>query len=111
MPLLIDKLKHIFLRFTCSFNRPNLIYEVIPKKGKSTLLDIAKLIKSKFAHQSGIIYCMTKKECENTALIMSKEGIKAVSYHAGLSDKKRNDVQIRWFSNKSNVIIYLIRCN
>jgi len=47
---------------------------------------------------------MTKKECDNTALIMSKEGINAVSYHAGLSDKKRNDVQMRWSSNKSNVM-------
>lgn len=100
----IGKYKNMFLRFTCSFNRPNLIYEVIPKKGKSTLLDIAELIKSKFARQSGIIYCMTKKECDTTALIMSKEGINAVSYHAGLCDKKRNNVQMRWFSNKSNVI-------
>lgn len=79
------------------------MYEVITKKGKSTLLDIAKLIKSKFALQSGIIYCMTKKECDSTALLLSKEGIKALSYHAGLSDKKRNDVQMQWTSNKANV--------
>lgn len=90
--------------FVSSFNRPNLVYEVIPKKGKSSLLEIAKLIKSKFARQSGIIYCMTKKECDNTAILMSGEGIKAVSYHAGLSDKKRNDVQMQWTSNKSNVV-------
>ncbi|XP_060858360.1 recQ-like DNA helicase Blm isoform X2 [Metopolophium dirhodum] len=90
--------------FVSSFNRPNLVYEVIPKKGKSSLLEIAKLIKSKFARQSGIIYCMTKKECDNTAILMSREGIKAVSYHAGLTDKKRNDVQMQWTSNKSNVV-------
>lgn len=46
---------------------------------------------------------MTKKECDNTAMLMSREGIKAVSYHAGLTDKKRNDVQMQWTSNKSNV--------
>jgi len=80
-----------------------LVYEVIPKKGKSTILDIAKLIKSKFARQCGIIYCMTKKECDNTAMLMSREGIKAVSYHAGLTDKKRNDVQMQWTSNITNV--------
>ncbi|KAF0766088.1 Uncharacterized protein FWK35_00001987 [Aphis craccivora] len=90
--------------FVSSFNRPNLIYEVIPKKGKSSLLEIANLIKSKFVCQSGIIYCMTKKECDNTALFLSGEGIKAVSYHAGLTDKKRNDVQMQWTSNKSNVV-------
>lgn len=80
-----------------------MVYEVITKKGKSTVLDISKLIKSKFTLQSGIIYCMTKKECDNTALIMSREGIKAVSYHAGLTDKKRNEVQMLWTSNKANV--------
>lgn len=47
---------------------------------------------------------MTKKECDNSAMLMSREGIKAVSYHAGLSDKKRNDVQMQWTSNISNVI-------
>lgn len=94
----------MYLRFVSSFNRPNLIYEVLPKKGKTTLLDIAKLIKSKFACQSGIIYCMTKKECDNAAMIMSREGIKAISYHAGLTDKKRINAQLQWTSNKSNVL-------
>lgn len=84
---------------------------MIPKKGKSSLLEIANLIKSKFVRQSGIIYCMTKKECDNTALFLSGEGIKAVSYHAGLTDKKRNDVQMQWTSNKSNVKCYLYAIN
>lgn len=47
---------------------------------------------------------MTKKECDSTAILMSKEGIKAASYHAGLTDKQRNNVQLQWTSNKLNVI-------
>lgn len=46
---------------------------------------------------------MTQKECDTTAKIMSREGIKAISYHAGLIDKKRNEVQMQWTSNKSDV--------
>lgn len=84
-----------------------MIYEVIPKNGKSTIFEIAKLIKTKFAHQSGIIYCMTKKECDSTAVLMSKEGIKAMSYHAGLTDKNRNNVQLQWTSNKINVMFHI----
>jgi bloom syndrome protein len=91
-------------RFISSFNRPNLVYEVIPKSGKSTLLEIVKLIKSKFDRQSGIIYCMTKKECDSTAVLLSREGIKVASYHAGLTDKQRNNIQLQWTSNKLNVI-------
>lgn len=102
--LYYNVIMYIFLRFVSSFNRPNLVYEVVPKNGKSTLIDIAKLINSKFLRQSGIIYCMTKKECDNAAMILSRKGIRAVSYHAGLSDKKRNDVQMQWSSNKANVI-------
>ncbi|KAL4134912.1 hypothetical protein QTP88_006597 [Uroleucon formosanum] len=90
--------------FVSSFNRPNLVYEVIPKKNKSSLLEIAKLIKKRFARQSGIIYCMTKIECDNIAFILSREGIRAVSYHAGLTDKKRNNIQMLWTSNEFNVI-------
>ncbi|XP_025419354.1 Bloom syndrome protein homolog isoform X2 [Sipha flava] len=90
--------------FISSFNRPNLVYEVIPKSGKSTLLEIVKLIKSKFDRQSGIIYCMTKKECDSTAVLLSREGIKVASYHAGLTDKQRNNIQLQWTSNKLNLV-------
>jgi len=89
-----------------------LIYEVIAKNSKSTVQEISKLIKSKFIRQSGIIYCMTKKECDTVALGLCKESIKAMSYHAGLTDKKRNDVQLKWTSNIIHVIhhyFYLIQ--
>lgn len=88
-----------------SFNRPNLLYKVVPKKGKSALADIANLIKEKYKNQSGIIYCLSRNECDNTAVFMCNEGIKAISYHAGLTDKKRNDVQMGWITNKVNVFI------
>lgn len=88
-----------------SFNRPNLLYKVVPKKGKSALADISKLIKEKYQNQSGIIYCFSRKECDDTANFMSNEGIKAISYHAGLTDVKRNDVQMKWITNKVNVFI------
>lgn len=75
----------------------------MPKNSKSTVQEISKLIKSKFTRQSGIIYCMTKKECDSVALGLRKESIKAMSYHAGLTDNKRNDVQLKWTSNTIHV--------
>ncbi|XP_050527385.1 recQ-like DNA helicase Blm isoform X2 [Daktulosphaira vitifoliae] len=90
--------------FISSFNRTNLIYEVHAKTGKSTLIEICQLISSKFSFQSGIVYCLTKKECDDTATMMVQYGIKASSYHAGLSDKKRKEIQIQWSSNKIKVV-------
>ncbi|XP_025411035.1 Bloom syndrome protein homolog isoform X1 [Sipha flava] len=90
--------------FLSSFNRPNLLYKVVPKKGKSVLAEIANDIKRKYEHQSGIIYCLSRKECDDTAAFMCEQGIKATSYHAGLVDTKRNDVQMKWITNKTNVV-------
>lgn len=94
-------------RFLSSFNRPNLLYKVVPKKGKSALVEIANLIKEKYKNQSGIIYCFSRKDCDSTAAFMCTEGIKASSYHAGLTDQKRNEVQMKWLTNKFNVFVYL----
>lgn len=60
--------------FLCSFNRPNLKYMVVPKKGSSTIKDIQDLIKSKFPRASGIVYCLSRKECDQMA-----ENLRSVS--------------------------------
>jgi bloom syndrome protein len=51
------------LFFKQSFNRPNLRYEVRPKS-KAVDKDIAALIKTQYPGKSGIIYCTSKKNCE-----------------------------------------------
>jgi bloom syndrome protein len=73
--------------FLSSFNRPNLRYIVLPKKGSSTVSNMITLIKEKFVRASGIIYCLSRKDCEMVATKLSLDGVKACVYHAGLSDK------------------------
>ncbi|KAG7155925.1 Bloom syndrome protein-like, partial [Homarus americanus] len=78
----VDILKQLGLSdpkwFLSSFNRSNLKYSVLPKKGKSLCHEIATLIKSKYKNQSGIIYCLSRKECDTTANDLAKAGIKVV---------------------------------
>ncbi|XP_050032647.1 recQ-like DNA helicase Blm [Dermacentor andersoni] len=90
--------------FLQSFNRPNLCYEVCPKTGKSVVNDIVEVIKKKFKRQSGIVYCFSRKECDQLADDLCKEGIASVPYHAGLTDSKRNDVQRQWIDDKVQVV-------
>lgn len=55
--------------FQSSFNRPNLSYEIRQKKNlKNVDADLANLLKTRFKNKSGIIYCLSRKNCEKLAL-------------------------------------------
>lgn len=89
---------------TQSFNRTNLHYEVRPK-GKGFMEQIATFIKRDHAGECGIIYCLSKKNCEDVAAqLRSKHGVKAMHYHAGMDKNDRKRVQLDWQSGKLLVI-------
>jgi len=91
--------------FLTSFNRSNLQYEVHGKKGKgSGLNDIIAMINSKWKKKCGIVYCFSRKECEDVASTLSQNGISAIPYHAGLGPSDRTNAQDRWIKDKVDVI-------
>uniref|UniRef100_A0A182SUE0 DNA 3'-5' helicase n=1 Tax=Anopheles maculatus TaxID=74869 RepID=A0A182SUE0_9DIPT len=90
--------------FLCSFNRPNLKYLVLPKKGVSTKTEMIELIKKRFPRDTGIVYCLSKKECDQLADEFRRAGIKAKSYHAGLSDSVRETTQKEWIGDRIKVV-------
>lgn len=53
-----------------------------------------------FADDSGIIYCLSRHECDTTAAILQKEGLAALAYHAGLTDSNRDLVQQKWVNQE-----------
>ena len=73
--------------FKSSFNRPNLYYEVRPKND-DTDIDLVKFIKSNQS-ESGIIYCLSRKNVEDLSLLLNMNGIKSLPYHAGLDKNIR----------------------
>ncbi|XP_018016782.1 uncharacterized protein LOC108673454 [Hyalella azteca] len=91
--------------FLSSFNRSNLHYEVLPKKGKKISDEIAELIKSRFRGACGIVYCLSRKECDSVAADLSRAGISAASYHAGLTDLQRAKAQNLWINDKCKVVV------
>ena len=95
---------------TQSFNRPNLHYEVRSKeKSKDVLESIADTIKTLYHKQSGIIYCLSKKNCEQVAeQLRSEYGIKAHHYHAGMDAESRRQVQKSWQAGEHHVIVATI---
>lgn len=96
------------VKFTQSFNRPNLRYTILPKN-KGTELEIVSFISTRHAGQSGIIYCLSKKDCEAMASkLQGKYKINAAYYHAGLAPKDRLAIQTRWARNEIQVIVATI---
>ncbi|KAF2851288.1 hypothetical protein T440DRAFT_449322 [Plenodomus tracheiphilus IPT5] len=94
-------------QFSQSFNRPNLSYEVLPK-AKGVVNSIAELIKERYTKKSGIIYCLSRKSCEDVAKKLSDLGLKAFHYHAGMESAERSAVQRKWQSNEYHVIVATI---
>ena len=94
--------------FTQSFNRPNLLYEV-RSKDRDSLTDIANTIKNSHAEQSGIIYCLARKTCEQVAQkLKTQYGINAAHYHAGMESYDKAAVQTSWQQGKCDVIVATI---
>lgn len=91
--------------FKSSFNRPNLFYEIRPKR--DVVKEIIRYIKQNTG-KSGIIYCLSRKKVEEVAESLNLNGIKALPYHAGLEPKVRAETQDRFLMEDAQVIVATI---
>jgi len=85
-------LKNVKL-FISSFDRPNL--NLCVKRGYTTKEKeqyILNFIKAR-PLDSGIVYCLSRKNTEKVAKFLQNNGVKAVVYHAGLTSLERNRAQ------------------
>ncbi|NML36158.1 DNA helicase RecQ [Chitinophaga sp. G-6-1-13] len=94
--------------YISSFNRPNLYYEIRPKRKKDlTIKDIVKYI-HQHKGKSGIIYTLNRKTTEELADMLSANNIKAVAYHAGLDPTTRAQRQDMFLHEDVEVIVATI---
>ena len=88
-----------------SFNRPNLFYKVIPKEKPGD--QILRFVRA-HAGEPGIIYRTTRKSVEQTSDMLTRQGIKALPYHAGLDDATRVRNQDAFNKDEVDVIVATI---
>ena len=91
--------------FISSFDRPNLSLEVRRGLGqKDKLSSIARFIRN-CSGQSGIIYCMKRKDTETVADYLRRTyNISTIAYHAGLSSDKREKAQNDFINDRVDVV-------
>ncbi|XP_035815241.1 uncharacterized protein [Zea mays] len=96
------------IKFVSTVNRPNLFYKVSEKSpvGKVVIDEITKFISESYPNnESGIIYCFSRKECEQVAKELRERGISADYYHADMDIVNREKIHMRWSKGKSQVIV------
>lgn len=94
--------------FISSFDRKNLSIEVrgqVPKKKK--LQEISRFVERK-RRESGIVYCLSRKNTEEVAAYLSEEGHSVEFYHAGINSEERERVQTEFINDDTKIIVATI---
>jgi len=91
--------------FVSGFNRPNLSYEVLPKKDSFGSI-LALLGDSR--DESAIIYCFSRKDTESLVDKLTAHGFSAAAYHAGLTAEKRMENQERFIRDEIHIMVATI---
>lgn len=90
------------LSFVSGYERENLAFSVVKTGNKRKyLLEFIK----RYHEESGIIYTATRKDVESLQLYLAKNGIQAVTYHAGMAERVRNDHQEKFIYDDEKIII------
>ncbi|KLU03979.1 ATP-dependent DNA helicase RecQ [Rhodopirellula islandica] len=85
-----------------NFDRPNLTYRMLRSDGK--LNQIQQCIQQ-HRGESGVVYCITRKEVEQTAAALESMGVRTLPYHAGLAAEIRQANQEAFIQEKVDVIV------
>lgn len=102
----IDRLKiNGCMTLTQSFNRPNLFYEIKSKK-RNVVSDISAFIKDGRTKETGVIYCFSRRKCEEVAQeLRDTYGLRARHYHAQMTPEDKARAQSAWQNGDCEIIV------
>ncbi|MGA7594996.1 MAG: DNA helicase RecQ [Gallionella sp.] len=90
-------------QFVSSFDRPNIRYTVTQKNNVRNQL--CKFIDKEHHDDAGIVYCLSRKKVDETALWLQQRGRVALPYHAGMDNVARSNNQSRFLREEGIVMV------
>jgi ATP-dependent DNA helicase RecQ len=88
-----------------SFDRPNLVYKMYPR---NDIVSQVCAILDRHKNESGIIYCIRRKDVDSMCAHLQEKGYRVAPYHAGMTDQARKDNQDRFIKEKVDTIVATI---
>ncbi len=85
-----------------SFDRPNLQYRVMRRSQVGAQI---RDVIARHRGESGIIYCISRREVDATAAELKADGYRAVPYHAGLTDEERHRHQDQFVNDQIDIVV------
>ncbi len=89
-------------RYVSSFDRPNIRYTVMEKRGPKDQLN--RFLAAR-PGESGIVYALSRKRTEELAAGLDQLGYSAAAYHAGLAPARRQQVQEDFIRDDLKVVV------
>jgi ATP-dependent DNA helicase RecQ len=90
-------------QFVSSFDRPNIKYRVTLKANARSQLEA--FLQAEHPGDAGIVYCLSRKKVEETAVWLKAKGWDALPYHAGLDAAVRNANQRRFLREEGVIMV------
>jgi len=91
--------------FVASFDRPNIRYTIVERDNPRKQL-LAFLADHR--GEAGIVYCLSRKKVDETALWLQTQGVTALPYHAGMAAEARRENQQRFVREDGVVMVATI---
>jgi len=92
--------------FISGFDRPNILYRVVPKHNPRDQL--WQFIRTEHRDEAGIVYRLSRKSVDSLAAWLRSKGLKALPYHAGLDRSVRQANQERFLKEDGVIIVATI---
>ena len=93
-------------QFIAGFDRPNIRYRIALKQNPRQQL--LRFLRDEHPTSSGIIYCLSRKKTEETAIWLQEQGFNALPYHAGLDAETREQNQAHFLREDAVIIVATI---